>query len=49
MINEKMRETGGSLTLDGRVDEGHNNQPKAGVDGGKVRVLERRGDRVLGW
>jgi hypothetical protein len=36
LIDEKYREMGGPLALDGRrLMEGHNKQPKVGFDGGR--------------
>ena len=47
LIDEKIRETGGSLTLDGRVD-GRTQQPtKVGINGGKGLGKERRPRRSV--
>jgi hypothetical protein len=46
LINEKNREMGGSLALDGRhFMGGHNNQPKVGIAGGRGIEEERRPGR----
>jgi hypothetical protein len=46
LIDEKNREMGGPLALDGRrLMGGHNNQPKIGIDGG--RGIEE--ERLPGW
>ncbi len=43
LIDEKTREMGGPLALDGRRwIGGHNNQPKVGIDGGRGIEEERR-------
>ncbi len=45
-INEKNREMGGPLALDGRrLMGGHNNQPKVGIDSGRGVEEERRPGR----
>jgi hypothetical protein len=48
LIDEKIREMGGSLTLMTVLMEGHNNQPNVGVDGGKGLGEERR-PRLSVW
>ncbi len=46
LIDEKNREMGGPFALDGRrLMEGHNNQPKVGIDDGRVIEEERRPGR----
>ncbi len=43
LIDKKNSKMGGSLALDGcRLMEGHNNQPKVGIDGGRGIEEERR-------
>jgi hypothetical protein len=43
LINNKNREMGGPLAIDGRrLMGGHNNQPKVGIDGGRGIEEERR-------
>ncbi len=43
LIDEKNREMGGSFALDGRrLMEGHNNQPKVGINYGRGIEEERR-------
>ncbi len=43
LINEKNREMGGPLALDGHhLMGGHNNQPKIGIDGGRGIEEERQ-------
>jgi hypothetical protein len=50
LIDEKNRETGGPFALDGRrLMEGHNNQPKVGIDDGRGIEEERRQGRNVGW
>ncbi len=45
-IDEKNSEMGGPLALDGRhLMEGHNNQPKVGINGGRGIEEERRPGR----
>ncbi len=42
LIDEKNREMGGPFALDGRrLMEGHNNQPKVGIDNGRGIEEER--------
>ncbi len=50
LIDKKNREMGGPFALDGRrLMEGHNNQPKVGIDGGRGIGEERRpGQNVWG-
>jgi hypothetical protein len=46
LIDKKNSELGGPLALDGRrLMGGHNNQPKVGIDGGRVIEEERRPGR----
>ncbi len=46
LINEKNREMGGPLALDGcRMMRGHNNQPKVGINSGRGIEEERRPGR----
>jgi hypothetical protein len=46
LIDEKNREMGGPFALDGRrLMEGHNNQPKVGMDNGRGIEEERRPGR----
>jgi hypothetical protein len=49
LINEKNREMGGPFALDYcRLMEGHNNQPKVGINDGRGIEEERRPGRT-GW
>jgi hypothetical protein len=48
LIDEKNREMGGPFALDcRRLMRGHNNQPKAGIDGGRGIEEERRPGRNM--
>jgi hypothetical protein len=50
LINKKNRKMGGPLALDGcRLMEGHNNQPKVGIDGGRgIEEEKQLGRNVWG-